>query len=74
VGRYKHKDLIQALKPYGIREIKKRGKGSERMLYQDRTHLNYPIKYHGKKTDYGDGIISAIRRKFGLPQDFDKEI
>jgi hypothetical protein len=44
----KYKELIDILKPFGIRVIEKRGKGSERMLYQDATHLNYPIKYHKK--------------------------
>jgi hypothetical protein len=70
--RYKHKDLLSILKHYGITEIESRGKGSERMLYQESTRLNYPIKYHGKKTEHGDGIISAIKRKFNLPNDFDK--
>lgn len=31
----RHDELINRLKKYGIVELKKRGKGSERMLYQD---------------------------------------
>ncbi len=70
--RYKHKDLLKLLEHYGITELVKRGKGSERMLYQESTNRNYPIKFHGKKTEHGDGVISAIKRRFNLPDDFDQ--
>lgn len=33
----KHDELIKRLKKYGILEYKNRGKGSERMLYQEST-------------------------------------
>ncbi len=67
---YNHKELLEALKPYGVIEIGKRGKGSERMLYQPETRLNHYIKYHGKNTEYGKRYIASLKRRFDLPNDF----
>ena len=67
-----YKNLIEALKPFGIIVIENRGKGSHRMLYQKSTRLNFPIKYHGRKTEYGKGYLSALKRRFNLPDDFSK--
>jgi predicted RNA binding protein YcfA (HicA-like mRNA interferase family) len=66
----KYREIVKRLKPYGIVVIEKRGKGSHRMLYQPSTRLNFPIKYHGNNEDYGEGYISALKRKFNLPDDF----
>lgn len=68
--RLKHSELLKRLKAYGIIELKKRGKGSERMLFQEETGLNYPIKYHSKNHQYSIGLLRAIQRKFSLPDDF----
>ena len=66
----RHDELINRLKKYGIVELKKRGKGSERMLYQASTKRNYPIKCHGKSTEYSVAVLKNIMRKFDLPEDF----
>lgn len=68
--RYNHKDLLKFLKKHNIIEIEKRGKGSERMLYNLKTKESMPIKYHGKKTEYGKGFLSTVKRRFNLPDDF----
>ena len=66
----RHDELIRRLKKFGIVEFVKRGKGSERMLYQESTRRNYPIKYHGKQTEYSKGVIKNIMRRFDLPNNF----
>ena len=66
----RHDELIRRLKKHGIVEFKHRAKGSERMLYQESTRNNYPIKCHGKNTEYSIAILKNIMRKFDLPKDF----
>jgi len=68
--RLKHTELLKRLKPYGIVENKKRGRGSERMLFQKSTGLNYPITYHKKDHQYSIALLTAIKRKFSLSKDF----
>ena len=68
--RLKYSQLLKRLKPYGIVVIEKRGKGSERMPYQEKTRLNYPITSHKKDHQYSIGMLKAIVRKFSLPDDF----
>ena len=65
----KHRDLIKKLKPLGIIELKRRGKGSERMLYRESTNDDYPITFHGKKQEHSVGMLKAIKRRFGLTDD-----
>jgi predicted RNA binding protein YcfA (HicA-like mRNA interferase family) len=66
----RHDALIKKLKKYGIIEIARRGKGSHRMLYQESTRKDYPIKFHGKNTEYSLPILKNIMRKFNLPDNF----
>jgi hypothetical protein len=66
----RHDELLKRLKRYGIIEMKHRAKGSERMLYQESTRNNYPIKYHGKNTEYSIAVLKNIKRKFDLPKEF----
>lgn len=68
--RLKHKELLKRLKPYGIKEDKQRGKGSERMLCQEKTGLNYPITFHSNNHQYSFGLLNSKMRKFSLPDDF----
>ena len=67
--RLKFAELKKRLKPYGLEVITKRGKGSERMLYQKSTKFNFPIKYHGKNEEYSIGTLMAILRRFSLPKE-----
>jgi predicted RNA binding protein YcfA (HicA-like mRNA interferase family) len=64
-----YKKLLDLLHPFGIIVIANRGKGSHRMLYQEETKSNFPVKYHGKNKPYGKGLLRAIIRKFKLPDD-----
>jgi len=68
--RLYHNELLERLKTHGIYEDKKRGKGSERMLYQLKTRLNYPITCHGKNPQHSIRLLKAIMRRFSLPDDF----
>jgi predicted RNA binding protein YcfA (HicA-like mRNA interferase family) len=68
--RLKYKELIKRLEKYDIIVIKKRGKGSHRMLYQESTKLNYPIKCHNENQEYSIGTLKAIQRRFSLPDEF----
>jgi len=68
--RLKYRELVKRLKKHGIIVIKSRGKGSERMLYQESTRLNYPITCHGENHEYSIGMLKAIQRRFSLPNDF----
>ena len=68
--RLKYGQLIKKLKPFGIIVIEKRGKGSERMLYQEKTGLSFPITFHKKDHQYSIGLLKAMQRKFNLPKDF----
>jgi len=64
----RHDELLKRIKKFGIIEYTKRGKGSHRMLYQESTRNNYPIKYHGKQTEYSKAVLKNIIRKFDLPE------
>ncbi len=68
--RLKYRELTKRLKPYGIIVIDKRGKGSEKMLYQEETGFDYPITFHKKDHQYSIGMLLAIVRRFDLPKDF----
>lgn len=68
--RYNHRKLLKFLKKFNIIEIEKRGKGSERMLYNPSTKESLPIKFHGEKTEYGKGYLNTVKRRFNLPDDF----
>jgi predicted RNA binding protein YcfA (HicA-like mRNA interferase family) len=49
-----------------------RGKGSERIIYHPDiggSARQIPVKYHGKNTELRKGVISAIIRRFELPDD-----
>ena len=45
-----------------------RGKGSHRMLSHSGTGAHIPIKYHGDKTEYQNGVLRDIERRFNLPK------
>jgi len=64
--RLKYRKLVKRLKKHGIRIIEERGKGSERMLYEDKTRLNFPIKCHGENQEYSISFLKAIQRKFSI--------
>jgi hypothetical protein len=73
--RLKHRELLRLLKRFGITEDKKRGKGSERILIEDRgidgkyKGPQYPIKCHGDDTEHSAKLIDAILRRFSIPED-----
>ena len=53
--RLTYRQLIKQLKKYNIIEIKKRGKGSERMLYRESTGDSYPITCHNENQQLSIG-------------------
>jgi hypothetical protein len=76
-GALKYYELIRRLKPYGIVELKNRGKGSERILLLpaapgSRKGLQYPIKCHGKNTEISIPVINAVLRRFNITDFWDK--
>lgn len=68
----KYRELVAALREFGIYENTGRGKGSERHLY----HPNYEgkgplfvtIKCHAEGDDVTPGALSSVLRRFGLKQ------
>lgn len=69
--RLTYRDLRQRLKKYGIIEkTSKRGKGSERILYQESTRNFISVTCHGEGKQLGIGLLKAIVRRFDLPDDF----
>lgn len=71
-GPYKFRELQKVLTEHDSRfEFwAQRGKGSERVIYHpdiDGLPRSFPVKYHGKNTELHKGVISAIIRRFSLP-------
>jgi hypothetical protein len=67
------RELLQRLRPYGIRVLAKRGKGSESILLKpiepaSRKGPQYPIKNHGPSTEISIPVIRAILRRFGIEE------
>lgn len=69
--RLTYRELRQRLMKYDIVELKpKRGKGSERILFQESTKNFFPVTCHGEGKQLGSGLLKALMRKFDLPDDF----
>jgi predicted RNA binding protein YcfA (HicA-like mRNA interferase family) len=71
---YKYRELVKALKKYDKRFefLERRGKGSHRMIYHPDINgrsQSFPVKHHGDNTELRKGVISAIIRRFELPED-----
>ena len=73
--RLKHRDLLKLLKQHGVIEVSARGKGSERLLIQDRgiggkyQGPQYPIKCHGDDTEYSAKLVDTILSRFAINED-----
>ncbi len=75
-GPLQARELIKRLKPYGVVVMKKRGKGSERILLLpnepgSKQGPQYPIKYHGAGTEISDKVIDRILDRFGITNFWD---
>lgn len=68
--RLTYRELKKKLKDYGIEELTKRGKGSERIFFQSATKKFIPVTCHGEGKQLGIGLLKAVMRKFDLPDDF----
>lgn len=68
--RFNYRELLAILRQHGITEDKRRGKGSERYLFnpQDPTKW-YTIKCHGEGMQLAIGTLKAIQRRFKIPDD-----
>ena len=68
----KLRELLKKLKPYNVRVLSHRGKGSELILLipdppgSDKGP-QYPIKNHGQGTEISIPVINAMLRHFGIP-------
>lgn len=72
-GPVRFKDLIKALKPYGV-EVKKGGKGSETILQLPLSSGSnkgpqHTLKKHGTNPEISVRRIEALLNTFGIPED-----
>jgi predicted RNA binding protein YcfA (HicA-like mRNA interferase family) len=68
----KYREVVKILRKHDSRfEFwEDRGKGSERIIYHPDINgrpASIPVKCHGEGTELRKGIISAIIRRFNLP-------
>jgi hypothetical protein len=67
-------ELLKRLKKYGVITLKRRGKGSERILLLPNREgslkgLRFTIRDHGKDTEIYGPVIQAILRRFSIDTD-----
>lgn len=68
----KYRQLRRVLASFGITELKKRGKGSERMfagVVEGRV-VHYPTRCHNEGDEKPVPVIEAIRRAFHLTEEY----
>ena len=70
VRRLKYRELIPILRQFGIQVMKKRGKGSHRILYQDSTGESFPIPYHGDNREYSIKLLQRLAARFNIPEEY----
>jgi hypothetical protein len=69
-------ELLRRLKPHGIVTLKRRGKGSERILLLPDAKgslkgKRHTIKDHGPQTEIYGPVIQSILKRFNIdPDDF----
>jgi len=68
----KYREVVKILRQYDPRfEFwENRGKGSERIIHHPDINgrpASLPVKCHGEGTELRKGVISAIIRRFNLP-------
>lgn len=66
----KYRDLLRRLKMFGVREVKSRGKGSERLLERIVGGKKYSTttKCHSESDQKPVAVIKAIRRRLKLTE------
>ena len=67
-------ERLKRLKKYGVITLKRRGKGSERILLLpnregDLKGLRFTIRVHGNDTEIYGPVIQAILRRFSIDAD-----
>jgi len=65
----KYREIKKKLKRFGVIEDKKRGKGSERMLYHPNINGKpewYPVKCHGEGDELSKHLVRAVRQRFNI--------
>ena len=67
----KYRDLLRRLKAFNVREIKSRGKGSERLLQRVVGGVKYSTsaKCHSEGDKKPVAVIRAIRRRLKLTEE-----
>ena len=67
----KYRELRKRLRDLrGVKEIKKRAKGSERMFYHPNINgkpVFYPVKCHGEGDEISKPLVRATRQRFNIP-------
>jgi len=71
---FKLREFIARLKIFGVVSLKKRGKGSERILLKpkepgSKKGPQYPIKDRGEGTEISIPVVNAALRRFGINED-----
>jgi hypothetical protein len=69
---YSYRKLTKVLKAHDARFAfwENRGKGSERVIFHpdvEGRSESFPVKCHGEGTELRKGVVSAIIRRFKLP-------
>jgi len=67
----KYRDLLRRLKAFGVREVKGRGKGSERLLQRIVGGRKYSTttKCHSENDQKPIAVIKSIRRRLKLTEE-----
>jgi len=69
--RLTYRELRKRLKKYGIIELSSsRGRGSERIFFQESSNTFHSVTCHGEGKELGIGLLKSIVRRFNLPKDF----
>ncbi|MBC8186516.1 type II toxin-antitoxin system HicA family toxin [candidate division KSB1 bacterium] len=69
--RLTYRELKKRLKKHDIFEMSpSRGRGSERIFFQESTNKFHSVTCHGEGKELGIGLLKSIVRRFNLPKDF----
>lgn len=72
----KYREALERLKKFGVREDKRRGKGSERLWIRETVPgsnkgQRVTVKCHSEGQDIGTGTLRAALRRFDIrPEEF----
>jgi predicted RNA binding protein YcfA (HicA-like mRNA interferase family) len=67
----KYRKFRKIMESFGLREVKKQGKGSHRMFIQDPNgkRCSFPLACHNENVELNKNVVNAARRTFSLTPD-----